>query len=487
MSQIRNTVLCLLTGLLWLATGRTAHADSAPFWPFDPAPLSVLRASPHKVFAHYFTPFPLSLDNRPAEADVYATGYLAPDGEKGKHLAYGGYLRERPLPQAPSDNSTYELANLREEVRRAAALGLDGFSCDLLNYEGPHWRRVQLLMTAASEVDPGFKILLMPDMSAAFHSQPDQLAAAVTTLAQSPAAYRLPDGRLVVAPFNAQDETADWWKNWLARMKAGGVDIAFFPLFQDWKRYAGDFAPISYGYSDWGRRSVPGNQEWDQAAKTAHAAGVLWMAPVSPQDMRPKSGVYWEASNSENFRLMWRNAIQGGADWAQVITWNDYSEATEISPSTGTQYAFYDLTAYYVNWFKTGRAPVIKRDALFYFHRTQPSGAPPDPARQTQLMVLRPGDTPSDQIELLAFLTAPGSLEIQIGTKVYRELAPSGLTSFKVPLAPGLPVFRLVRHGRTVASVTSAFPISASVPIQDLLYRGGSSLRPPVTGIAPAH
>ena len=56
------------------------------------------------------------------------------------------------------------------------------------------------------------------------------------------------------------------------------------------------------------------------------------------------------------------HAIDGGADWVQLITWNDYGEHTEIAPSTGTQHAFYDLTAYYTAWFKTGAAPRIVRD-----------------------------------------------------------------------------------------------------------------------------
>ena len=71
------------------------------------------------------------------------------------------------------------------------------------------------------------------------------------------------------------------------------------------------------------------------------------MAPVRPQDCRPRAGMAGEAHNSELFRAMWQTAIDYNAGWVQLVTWSDYSEGTEIAPSTGTRWAFYDLTAYY--------------------------------------------------------------------------------------------------------------------------------------------
>lgn len=75
-------------------------ADAPPF-PFDPPPLAVLRRSPRKVFAHYFTQFPISLDNADPARDYYATQYLRPEGEGGAHRGNGGFLRACPLPRPP--------------------------------------------------------------------------------------------------------------------------------------------------------------------------------------------------------------------------------------------------------------------------------------------------------------------------------------------------------------------------------------------------
>lgn len=460
--------------------------------PFSRPPLSVLRESQKKVFAHYFTPFPLSLDNRDPATDYYTRNYLNPDGENGKFKQGGGYLRERPLPRAPRAEADWEARDMEEEVRRASEIGLDGFAADLLSSplstSSTHWRRVQRLLDAAQRVDPGFKIMLMPDMNVEYSSHPERLTDAIRALAAHPSALRLPDGRLVVAPYNAHNQSATWWKDWLDAMRSGGIDIALVPLFQGWRNYATAFAPFSAGMSDWGPRWPSGAASIVRDPAAAHDTYrvPIWMAPVAPQDYRPKAvlegpdrtPVYWEAGNSQTFRTLWQSAIDGGADWVQVITWNDYGEHSEISPSTGIQHAFYDLTAYYAAWFKTGTAPPITRDVLYYFYRVQPTTAVPS-APQT-LARRRGVDGPRDEVELLAFLTAPGTLEVELGGQTRRMDAGAGVTSFRVPLANGQPVFRLVRSGRTEITTTPPWTISDQVVYQDLLYRAGSNTRVPI-------
>jgi hypothetical protein len=157
----RRWLLCaLVLGAALGGEGR--HAVAAEPLPFDPPAPAVLRASPKKVFAHYFTPFPISLDNKDPTIDYYTTGYLAPDGEGGKHRRYGGYLRERPLPRSPRPGADWADRDMEEEVRRAAAIGLDGFTADILATSGVHWERLLRLLAAAARVDPGFTYIVMP-------------------------------------------------------------------------------------------------------------------------------------------------------------------------------------------------------------------------------------------------------------------------------------------------------------------------------------
>ncbi len=105
------------------------------------------------------------------------------------------------------------------------------------------------------------------------------------------------------------------------------------------------------------------------------------MEAIAPQDAQPKTSIFWESLNTELFRRCWMKAIREKAQYAHVITWNDYSEATEIEPSSGTQFLFYDLSAYFISWFKLGRPPRIIRDTIYYSHRRQilNPGSPPRP------------------------------------------------------------------------------------------------------------
>jgi len=486
-----TVIIVLLTFAQWthaVAADRPPSALHAattavlPQWPFYQPQLSVLRRSQRKVFAHYFTQFPISIDNADPARDYYAVEYLTPSGEHGKHLAYGGYLRERPLPRPVRPEPNWKDLDMETEVRRAAAIGLDGFTVDILSDHGYHWDAVNRLMQAAERVDPGFKIIPMLDMTAEIEDKTGKpaegrAADVVRALSRYSSAYRLPDGRLVVSAFRAEIESPDWWRRWLAGLKAEGIDIAFVPLFLDWKKYAPSFAPISFGLSDWGWRSVKPQAAWRTSAAEAHKYCPVWMMPVAPQDMRPYGCTYWDAHNSEQFRVMWDNAIRGQADWVQIITWNDYSENTEIAPSSGTQNGFYDLAAYYIAWFKTGRPPKITHDTLYYFCRNQSASASPDPNKQPTPFAPAAGtDPPSNDIELIAFLTRPGTLEIAIGRDVRRLNAPAGLTSFRVPLVSGRPVFRLVRGTSQVLRLDCDFDIDDHIIYQDLLYRSGSTL-----------
>src|SRR5262249_14152107 len=142
-----------------------------------------------KVFAHYFYPFPLSIDNKPASDDYYNKQYLDRNGEKGKSAALGGYLRQRPLPVNPSSNP--HLNNMQTEGRMAIARGITGFTVDVMSgKEADENSHLKTLLAAADAVDKRFKIVVMPDISA-LKGDSNSVVKIIAAVAQSPAAYRL--------------------------------------------------------------------------------------------------------------------------------------------------------------------------------------------------------------------------------------------------------------------------------------------------------
>jgi hypothetical protein len=207
--------------------------------------------------------------------------------------------------------------------------------------------------------------------------------------------------------------------------------------------------------------------------------------PVDSQQFRPKNFQFWEAGNSSSFRTGWINAIHGNSDWVQVVTWNDYSESSQISPYTdatlkrsiGTGY--YDLNGFYAAWFLSGQEPAITHDVLYYFYRREPTNAAA--SAQGQPEHLAGSDAAENDIELLAFLTAPGELKITIGGKTYTQNAGAGGVSFKVPSQPGIPLFTLSRNGVQVFSFQGGVQIygAGGLPsgVADLTYWSGSAAK----------
>lgn len=444
----------------------------------------VLFSSPKKVFAHYLSTFPLSIDNRPPAEDYYNTQYLNKNGESNKWLAQGGFLRQRPLGVEPTTATNWRQRNMELEVSAAIARGITGFTFDVMSVDQATDTTgvVQTMLRAAEAVDPRFKIVVMPDVSV-LKQDSAAVVKIVAAVANSPSAYRLQDGRLVVSAFDAGADTAQWWASVLATLNARGIEVAFVPTFLGWRASAEDFTSISYGFGDWGSATPAGSVSREPDAAFAHKTyDRIYMSPIDPQQFRPKSFLYWEAGNSAAIRAGWMSSIDGGADWVQIVTWNDFSESGEISPFTDATLArnigtgFYNLSGFYAAWFLSGKEPSITHDVLYWFYRREPTNAAgPD---QSQLDRLEDG-VADNNIELVGFLIAPAYIKITIGGKTYSKLSYAGIVSLSVPTAPGIPVFTLTRNKADVFSFQGGVPIRGTEGLssgeQDMTYWSGSA------------
>jgi Glycosyl hydrolase family 71 len=451
-----------------------------------------LFGSSKRVFAHYFAPFPVSIDNQPATKDYYNDQYLAADGESNKWKQEGGFLRQRPLGVTPGAAASWQQQNMAAEVRAAIARGITGFTFDALTVgeaadnETSH---LHLLMAAAQSVDSRFKIIVMPDITE-LGSDSASVVKIIASVASSPAAYHLSDGRLVVSAFDAGANSAGWWQTVLNELSSQGIKVAFVPTFLAWPTNIASFEAISYGFGDWGTAtSASAATLQGSSATVQNTYKKAYMMPVNSQQYRAKDFLFWEAGNSGSFRAGWTSAIQADTDWIQLVTWSDFSESGEIAPYTdatlkrdiGTGY--YDLNGYYASWFLTGKEPTITHDVLYYFYRREPTTAAAKAQIKKATAAAGTGAA-TDEIELLAFLTAPGVVKITVGGKTYSQSASAGLTSFKIPSQPGIPLFTLSRANADVFSFQGGVQIygAGGLPsgVQDLTYWSGSASK---TGI----
>ena len=456
-------------------------SESPPgVWPFAKEDLYNLSLSSKKVFIHYFPPFPISIDNKPAESDYWAKEFLQRSGEGNKYANVGGYVRQRPLPAGPWNSPYWQEIEAAIDVLRARAIGADGFGVDILQIgSGRYWDQARRICAAASALKIEFYFVPEIDAAVLSNSSIDEIVKASEELATCPAAYRLSDGRILFVPFAPNTQTPAFWKGVEDGLAQRNIVIGLVPDLLDLGRYADQFAPISTGLSYWGVRDPDTVTSKPLKEIENHAASLtrFWMQPVAPQDARPRASILWEAKNTDLLRASWMKAIESGADFAHMITWNDYAEGTEFAPSSGSQFLFYDLSAYYIQWYKTGRAPRIVKDAIFYCHRTQIF----DPAK-----LLAPNDRPfrllgttplHNDVEMVAMLTQPATLQIELADRTAELSVAAGVHILKMPANPGRPIFRIMRNGQTIVERASNWLIETKADISNPDYFGGSSTR----------
>ena len=287
---------------------------------------------------------------------------------------------------------------------------------------------------------------------------------------ESPAVMRTAEGKMVISMWLTERHSVEWWKTVLAELERLGRPAALVTQFNSMNKL-GEFAPIVAGMGHWGPRT-PRKTGWIEAARKWTP---LVVAPVAPHDIRSRGSIFWEAKNFDTLRQTWQMAIEEGADWVFINTWSDYSEQA-MAPSTAIGFAPYDLSAYYLQWFKMGEPPAITRDVIYYSYRRHHSSLEPAHGRKWKVVAEGENREVRDEIELLAFLKEPGQLQIRIGDEVMTKEAPQGVTSFKVPLPRGksfTPEFALVREGRTLLLEAGRYVVLDRIEYPNMLYHSG--------------
>jgi len=320
--------------------------------------------------------------------------------------------------------------------------------------------------------------------------------------AASPALFRI-DGNLAFSVWaynRVPNEMLKGYKDELARL-FGETKVLLIPnsdTMLGHETYKSGYTALD-GVVCWGRSSVRTDLDAhvDGIAAIAKEVPGAWvgMAPrvgttrmlanpgadVANKD--PNSILLWENHNTKLFRLQCQRACMDPRVNIMMVgpTINDKMEGQGFGPGIYRQHLFYDLAAYYCQWFKSGSRPKIIRDCLYWCHRRQivPDG------RSEPMLSVRTGPV-SNKIEVVGFLTAPASIEILIDGVVKASQAfdqasldaAGGVVELYADAEKGQPSYRLIRNGEILQEFESDFAIeewNRDLPYPH--YGGGSSLR----------
>lgn len=461
------------------ATTDGIRADAIPFVQPDRA---TLQASSKKIVAHWHQ-FPISRSKGGPDGDWYATQF-----SKG---------RLRPLPRparTTAGDVEWKIEDALADMRQARQSGVDAFLINIYRTDMTNpwaWPTINYMLKAAARDNKGFKIAPNFDCSyggdaAQGTAMANQYVDYLGTIGETGSTHLMKIGANYVAgSYWTNNCQPAHWEAFKTRMSERGFPTHLICTFQG-GGYRAEYDTACDSWSDWGERSADQALNRDWRARYAGVTGEPIAGVVSHGDTRYNendAGHDWSTSEQRGFgtlRNTWLSVIQGaGADWAHLVTWNDIGEHSHMYPNTAGQWAFYDLNAYYAAWFKTGTAPPINKDAIYYSHRIAQTPSGTDMRLRHQPW--------ANVVDVMAFLTAPATVEIITAAGTTSQAFGAGLQTMTAPLpTSGKPRIRIVRNGQPVVNTESQFTVGPMPAEHDVVYRAGGSLRTSLGQVAPS-
>jgi hypothetical protein len=402
---------------------------------------------------------------------------------------------------APAAGSEATINDFRKEIQAAQAAGIDGFALncgDWTNREPYYKQRSQLIYQAAKDLGTGFKLFVSADFATGLTTA--EVRDMVETFRDHPNQFRH-DGKPVLSTFGGGTNITEF----VDREFTGGREICYVPFYypqpavenpgREPLEQIARLNPSLDGYFSFGAAGMPEDivASCVAAAEIWRGRGKIYMHPVTPfyRGLKGNYRVY-ESDGFAGMARQWENAIRTGADWVEIVTWNDWGEASYVAPFGApaatnlwnghwgpmlSHAGFLAASRHYIDWFKTGRQPSITRDQLFYFYRLHPKEVPGYPH-----VIGKPGfpanvATLQDRVFVTAFLRESGTLAVQSGTHQEHFQLPPGVSHVAVPFQLGTPRFTLTRGARTVIDKAGEWAITTN-GWSNLNYFSGSASAP---------
>ena len=382
----------------------------------------------------------------------------------------------------------------RAEIRKAQAMGLDGFAYNvtpgLTNWTNIYKARIDMLYQAASEAGNFF---LFPSVDMCCSDDRTWIDTIMLYRYNDPARLRvdgLPVGQTWIgqntAPSGTSSDPVKGWKKVLDAYAAQGKPVYFIPYFvpdNDITQQAVNDVYDRFPYSDGLYNFAAFAQGGDQLAGVRHNTYYDVAADAKERDaMAGVAPAFNRHSGTEQFgnRIIgdfagfhtwleeWKGIVREQPRFVEAVTWNDYLEGTYIGgpypgrlPSTSTgndldHAAYRKLAEYYIEWYKTGTRPKITNDTIAIAHRLHSKNAV---ASEDPLAKQRGWENVEDVLYAAVILEEPAQIHLVSGNTSRTFDVAAGVHEVSMPFTEGTQQIVLLRNGKARLTATSSRPI----------------------------
>ena len=393
----------------------------------------------------------------------------------------------------------------RAEIRKAKAMGLDGFAYNvtpgLTNWTNSYKARIDMLYQAAAEAGDFY---LFPSVDMCCSHDRTWIDTVMLYRYDDPVRLRvngLPAGQTWIgqntAPSGTGTDPVVGWKKVLDAYAAQGKPLYFIPYFapdddvtQQKVNDVYDRFPYTNGLYNFAAFA----EGDDQLAGARHNTYYDVAADVRRRDaMAGAAAAFNRHSGKEQFgnRIIgdfagfdtwleeWRGIVREQPRFVEVVTWNDYLEGTYIGgpyprrlppDSAGNDLdhaAYRKLAQYFIKWYKTGIRPKVTKDTIAITHRlhSKNAAAPEDPLPRPQ-----GSQIVDDRLYGAVILKKPAQIHLVSGKTSRTFEVAAGVHQVSMPFTGGTQQIVLLRGGEARLVATSSRPIDNDISRYNFNY-----------------
>lgn len=388
------------------------------------------------------------------------------------------------------DTYAHTEADWENDITLAHDAALDAFALDIA-YPVEDWvPQIENAFSACEALDNGFKLFFSFDYLGGGEVWP---AAEVVDYLEN---YTTSDCYFTysdlpfVSTFEGTDNIDDWAPGGTIR---SAIDVYFVPCWTSLgpsgiTPYL-DYIQGAFSWNMWPDGATDMTDTADLEWVDAIGSDKTYIMGVSPWFFHSESGgLEWVWRGDDLWADRWQEVFDVAPEFVEVVTWNDWGEATYIGPfysdeevPTGSlEYvenmpheSFRDFLPYYIATFK-GNTFDISRDQMQYWYRLAPAAGGSECSvegndvddGQTEV---DPNTIVQDKVFFSALLMSAATVTVQIGdnTAVSYDGA-AGINHWNQDFdsQTGAVTFSIIRDGATVNSSTGA-EITSTTSLSD--------------------